>query len=598
MIDRLRRLPDPAVIALTTLSLALPLIVAVIALAQRRWIPVLDLAMTEFRVTDVGTRQTPLTGLPGRIGVLPNQGTHPGPLSFWALAPVYRIFGSSAWALEVATVSMALVWIALALLIGHRRLGRVGLAIVAAVIAVLLRGYGMSVLTQPWNPYLPLLAWLVVLLATWAVLCGDDAMLVPLVVAASYCAQTHIPYLTMAGSLGVVAIGVVIVRWWRARSETRVPRSLLITLCAFGVLWVGPALDQVVRDPGNISRLLDHFGSPPEEVIGYPAGFRLMLRHLDAVGGFARLISGNERFLQSGFDPDGPIWPGIVVLAVWVGASVVAIRLRHLQLIALHVTLGVALLATVASTSRIFGPRWFYLTLWAWVTTTLIFVAIAWTAVAWTRAHGHLVSTRTLTIGAGALAVVTTFSMVVLAPSTKHPEEYLGDTIGELLPATEAALDPDRSYVVEWKDAYFFGSQAFALVSELRRDGFDVGASTYWRVPMTNERTKENGAAEQAVVMVTGEFIDDWDADDRYTRVALVDPRDPAQRDEYARLRTELIAELKSSGLDDLLDLVDTNLFGLNIDQRVSDRAQELSARMVSLGQATAIFLGPPGAKI
>jgi hypothetical protein len=598
MIERLRRLPEPGIVALTTLALALPLIIAVIALAQRRWIPVLDLAMTEFRVSDVGTRQTPLTGLPGRIGVLPDVGTHPGPLSFWALAPVYRIFGSSAWALEVATVSVALVWIALALVIGRRMLGGVGIAVIAAVIAVLLRGYGMSVLTQPWNPYLPLLAWLVVVLATWAVLCGDDAMLVPLVVAASYCAQTHIPYLTMAGSLGVVAIAVVAVRWWREREERKIPRSLWITLGAFAVLWVGPALDQVAREPGNIRRLLDHFGSPPEEVIGFRAGTRLMLRHLDAVGGFGRLFTGNERFLQSGFDPDGPIWPGLVVLVVWAGACLVAFRLRHRQLVALHVTLGVTLLATIASTSRIFGPRWFYLTLWAWATTTLIFIAIGWTAVAWTRSRGHLISTRTLALGAGALAAVTTLSMVILAPSTKHPEEYLGETIGELLPATEAALDPERSYVVEWKDAYFFGSQAFALVSELRRDGYDVGASTYWRVPMTNERTKEDGAAEEAIVMVTGEFIADWEADDRYTRIALVDPRDAEQQEEYARLRTDLIAELRASGLEDLVDLVDTNLFGLNIDQRVSKTAQELSAQMVGLGQATAIFLGPPGAKV
>ena len=43
----------------------LPLIVAAIALRGERWYPVLDLAMTEFRVRDVGTSHTPLIGLPG-----------------------------------------------------------------------------------------------------------------------------------------------------------------------------------------------------------------------------------------------------------------------------------------------------------------------------------------------------------------------------------------------------------------------------------------------------------------------------------------------------------------------------------------------------
>ena len=84
-------------IPLATLLVGLPLIVAVARLHGRPWHPVLDLAMTEFRVRDVFTRHTPLIGLPGRIGTFPDQGSHPGPLSFYALAPAYRLFGSSAF---------------------------------------------------------------------------------------------------------------------------------------------------------------------------------------------------------------------------------------------------------------------------------------------------------------------------------------------------------------------------------------------------------------------------------------------------------------------------------------------------------------------
>ena len=76
--------------------------------------------------------------------------------------------------------------------------------------------------------------------------------------------------------------------------------------------------------------------------------------------------------------------------------------------------------------------------------------------------------------------------MIVLAPATDHPEEYLGDTLGELVEPTAAALEPDGTYVVEWNDAYFFGSQAFGLVNELRRAGYDVGAGEFWTVPITS----------------------------------------------------------------------------------------------------------------
>ena len=171
---------------LGSLGLAVPLLVSVIALAQRPWYPVLDLAMTEFRIRDVGSRQTPLIGLPGRIGEFPDQGSHPGPFSFWLLAPGYRMFGGSAWAMEASTALVQTLWIGLALWIGHRRAERMGVIVVALVVALLVRGYGLSVLTQPWNPYLPLIAWVVVLLATWSVVSGDHAMLIPLAVAASY----------------------------------------------------------------------------------------------------------------------------------------------------------------------------------------------------------------------------------------------------------------------------------------------------------------------------------------------------------------------------------------------------------------------------
>lgn len=607
-----RRLPSPAVIALTVVGVALPMIVAVIALAGRRWYPVLDLAMTEFRIRDVGTRQTPLIGLPGRIGELPEQGSHPGPLSFWALTPGYRLFGSSAWAMEAATVTVQLVWVSMALWIGHRRLGMVGLATVAGVIAVVIRGYGLTTLIQPWNPYMPLLAWLVILLATWAVLCGDRAMLVPLVIAASFAAQTHIPYLLMAGGLGLVAIGVVIVRWWRERREAdgntaRPPTAVLATVGAFALLWLAPLADQIRRDPGNIKRLLDHFGSPSEEPIGTAAGFRLLLRHLDVVDGFGKLLTGNSRFLQAGFDPDGPIWAGALVLALWVGAAIVSRGLDHRPLQQLHVLVGITLALSLVSMSRIFGLRWFYLTLWAWTTTAVLLVAIAWTAVAWWRAHrpeqAAIVSQRNLAAVASAVAVASTISMIALAPSTEHPEEHLSDTLGELVEPTVAALTagvgaavgPDGTYVVEWDDAYFFGSQAFGLVSELERAGFDARTYDYWTVPITPSRAIAGDPITAEIIFATGGFVDEWRADDRVVEVAFSEPRSAAEQAEYDELTTRLTAALEADGLDDLVPLIDTNLFGLNVDLRISDDARTISGEMIRLGQQTAVFIGPPG---
>lgn len=602
-----------AVPTATLVGLALPLIVAVISLAGRRWYPVLDLAMTEFRIRDVGGMDTPLIGLPGRIGELPEQGSHPGPLSFWMLAPTYRLFGGTAWAMESATIVVHSLWIGVALWIGHRRLGATGVATVAAIVALLIRGFGLTTLVQPWNPYLPLIAWLVILLATWSVFCGDHLMLIPLVAAASFAAQTHIPYLLMAGALGIVSIAVVVVRWWRDRPDegSRVPPTLvLLTAGAFALLWLPPAIDQIRRTPGNISQLLDHFGSPSDDAIGAGAGFRLLLRHLDVVSAFGELTTGDERFIEASFDPDGPVGAGLLLLGIWVFAYVVARRLDteppH-QLLHLHHVVGITLVLSLLSMSRIFGQRWYYLTLWAWVTTTVMLVAIVWTAIRWWRVHcarqADLVSSRTVAIAASVVAVIATVSMVVVAPSTDHAEEYLGDTVGELLGPTAQALEagvgeatgPDATYALVWEDAYFFGSQAFGLLSELRREGLDARTYDFWRVPSTDGRSVGNREVTAEILFATGGFVDKWREDPRVIEVATVDPRDAEELAEFERLRSALIADLRADGLDDLVELVDVNLFGVNIDQRISTEARTLSARLIRLGQETAVFIGPPG---
>ena len=588
-------------IVIAALVVGLPLIAAVIALRAERWFPVLDLAMTEFRVRDVFTANNPLIGLPGRIGEYPDQGSHPGPLSFYLLAPTYRILGSSSWALETATVVIHLAAISTALWIGQRRLGWKGVAAVAALLALAIRGYGQVLLTQPWNPYLPLLAWLLVLLATWAVLCGDHRMLIPLVVAATLCAQTHVPYLPLGAGLTVVALVATLIGLRRTPADERpaVRRSLVWSVGIGVVLWTPPLLDQLTNQPGNIRELADHFGSPPEPAIGLGEGLRIMGRHLDAWYGLGTQFIGTERFVDT-----ASAWRGAVTILVWVVAAVVAFRIGSRALRALHVVIGVALLLGTVSTARIFGRPWFYLTLWAWGVTTVLVGAVLWTAVA---AYRHRRPSRDaatyVAVTAAALALVVSLATTVaFAADAEHPEARLSTAVGSLAGPTYdavvagvgAATGEDGRYVVRWSDAADIGSPGFGLLDELERRGLDVAADEYFRVPATEDRTRPHAEADAQIHLATGGYVELWRAVPEAVEVASYDPRTDAERAEYATVRAAFIDRLEAEDLADLVPLVDTNLFGMSIDTRLSAADQRDLGRLIELGQPMAVFVAPP----
>jgi hypothetical protein len=589
-------------IPVATVLVGLPMIVAVIGLHGKPWHPVLDLAMTEFRVRDVFTSHTPLIGLPGRIGTYPAQGSHPGPLSFYLLAPTYRTLGQSSWSMEVGTVLIHLLAIGTGLWLMVRRLGWAGLAAGAALFALVLRGYGQDTLTQPWNPYLPVVAWVVVLLATWCVLCGDAIALVPLVVTATYCAQTHVPYLPLGVGMVLLAAVATVVLWRRAEPPAR-RRWRTATLWAAGtgvVLWLPPLVDQIRNSPGNIRTLLDHFGSPPESAIGFGEGIPIALRHLDVTALAARHLFGTGQFVD-----DASPWRGGVVLAVWTVAAYVAARFGSRALRALHLVVGVALLLGIVSTARIFGRPWYYLTLWAWGTTMLALGAIVWSGVAlWSHRRPSLDLRRPVIAGALAVAVVSTVAATVDFADAHHPEERLSTAVGALAGPTYAAIADgagvatgvDGRYIVRWSDAADIGSPGFGLLDALERRGLDVAADEYFRVQVTDHRTRPRSDNVAQIHLATGAYIDRWRALPDAVEVATYDPRTDAQKAQYAVVREQFIERLTAEGLEERVPDVDFNLFGISTDVRLSAADQADLSTLIAIGQPMAVFIAPPPA--
>ncbi|WP_040495773.1 hypothetical protein [Ilumatobacter nonamiensis] len=597
---------------------ALPLVIAAIVLAFRPWFPTLDMAMTELRVRDVGGRQTPLIGLPGRIGDFPDQGSHPGPWSFWLIRPFHLLSGGRSWGMELGSAVLNSAAAIGAVVVAARVVRRIGAAArpvpsghlvtlaIAGAVALAIRGYGLSVLTHPWNPYFPLLLWIVILLATWGVLCGEHRLAVVVVGVGTIAAQTHVPYLLLAiamSSLVVVTLG-----------RRRDGRWLIATVGTAAFLWLPAFVDQIRRDPGNISMLIDHFtGETDEEPIGLVSGTGVFLRHLDLPRAGFEMLRNDAAFLEVSGTTGGVAIGGLIVFIAWLGSVAFAVRHRHAALMRLHTVLAVALAVGWFSMGRIFGKIWYYLTLWAWGTALLVGVSIAWTVAIVVRTAlasrsgssddaTTAVQRNGLRIGWAVLAIPTVLSLAA-APQLQVPEENLSSGLGGVVDETEQALregvgdsiGEDGRYVVFWQDVNFIGAQGYGLVNELERRGLDVGVHETWRVPVTPQRVLPQGTYDAEVHIVSGEYIDQWRERPGYVEVATEDPRTDDEREEYGMLRERVLERLDEVDRSDIADIIDVNLFGASLDPDLPDDVVEDLERMLVLTAPVAVFIAPPG---
>lgn len=591
--------------------LTAPLLVALAALHSPRWYPLLDMAQTEIRVRDVTSSHPPLIGLAGRIGPYgPDGGSHPGPLSFYALWPVYRLFGASAFGLQAAHVVLDVTAISLALWIAKRRGGAALVLATAAALAVLMHAYGAYLLTLPWNPYLPVLWWVVFLLAVWSITLDDLAMLPVAVFAGSFAMQTHIPYLGLVGGVGACTVAWLAWRARRVRAEPAFGRAFvrygLGAVVLFAVVWAPPVVDEIVHEPGNITTIREHFGDPPEEPVGLATGVESLLTQMDPW----RLVSQTLVDDARARPVSGSPWPGALLLAGFAVSAAAAIGLRHRRLVALHAVLGVAIGLGVVSAARIFGFVWYYLLLWAWGLAALVLLAIGWTVVATARRRGEdLAAIGPARVGTVVACVAVLGGYAVAlgldAAGTDVPEPVVNETLGRLVDPTTAALERleeggwEGPVLVTWlPDPLSIGGQGFGMLNELRREGFDARARTVHRPGATRYHVAEPEDVEVEVHVATGPQIDVWRADLRYEEVAYADARTDAERAEFEQLRRDVVADLRASGLDELVPRVDDNLWSLGVHEDVGEGTKVKVARLLEIGMPSAVFVGPPSGSV
>ncbi len=590
--------------------LAIPLVIAVAVLHSPRWYPLLDWAQTEIRVRDVWSSHPPLIGLAGRIGPYGEHGgSHPGPLSFFALWPTWTLFGRSSYGLQVGDAVFDAVNIGLALWIGYRRGGlRMALA-VGATMAVLMRAYGAFMLTSPWNPYMPALWWFVFVLAVWSVCLDDLAMLPVAVFTGSFCLETHISYLGLVGGLGAFGLVVMCVRAYRQRTDAharrRFLRFLLWSVLLLAVLWAPPVVDQIRHSPGNLATIRDYFAHPPppDQPIGLHQGTNSLLTQLNPFRLFGTTLvrDGHQRAVE------GTRLPGIALLLLWAGSVALAGRLRARKLLWLDAVLGVALAAGWFSATRIVGDIWFYLFLWAWAIVALMLFTIGWAGVEYARTRvrepqkwGHRLSVALV----GVIAIATLF-FAIDASRVTVMSPRLNEQMSALIPPTIARLDALRKegqhgpYRVTWlPDAQGIGAEGYSLLDEMLRHGFDARADLPNTPGATQYHVLEHPSdAALQVHLATGADILNYQRDSRFTQVAYSDPRTDAERAQFNQLHDQVVANLRQSNPDDVAQ-VDSNLFMLALAPNVPAATRAQVSQMLDLTEPAAIFIGPANVDI
>ncbi|MDQ3106453.1 MAG: hypothetical protein M3Q68_01425 [Actinomycetota bacterium] len=276
---------------------------------------------------------------------------------------------------------------------------------------------------------------------------------------------------------------------------------------------------------------------------------------------------------------------------------------------ALHLVCAASLALAWLAFGRIFGAPLYYLMLWGWSIAGLVGLATAWTAVElalglrpWSAPSVRRHVARAVALS-GTLVVVALGLRLATQP---RPVELglapIGSQLGRLVPATANGLEEAGGrrgrWLVTWTDSAHLGSQGYGLVNELERRGFDVGVVPYHAVNFVPRRLVPEAEAAGRLHLVIGEDVEAWRELPGAQMLAYDDPRTSAERDQFERLRRDLQADFRATGLDDLAEGFDDNLWVSSFDPRLAARQSLRIQEMRDLGVPAAVFVVPVAAGI
>jgi hypothetical protein len=219
--------------------------------------PASDFALLELS-TGEALRGTQLLGPYSRFGW-----RHPGPAYFYLQAPLYWATGASSASLPVAVLIFN--WAALLGVVACLRRWVDHAAVPMFALALFL-AYGLYLgpgfLYNIWNPAVTILPLCVFLILCAGLACGRTMVLPILTGLGSFLVQTHVGYLPCVAT-GALTSGALFFRLRRRDGDVATSPRLPLILAAITLasLWTMPLVEQMTRDPGNMSLILRFFSA-------------------------------------------------------------------------------------------------------------------------------------------------------------------------------------------------------------------------------------------------------------------------------------------------------------------------------------------------
>lgn len=471
------RLAAVAVVALTVS----PIVLALASLTGARWYPVGDLSHILFRVGQVGTRQTPLVGAETIKGW-----AHPGPMEFWLAAPLYRLTGGDPRSLFFTAAAVNVTAISGIAAVAWRR-GRFPLLVGSMLaVAVLVHALGPPTVVSIWNPFLPLVPFLLAIALTWDVALGHRRSVLWLAITLTVIAQVHFAFLTLsallvvalvawcAGWRGPVGRGLASPDGWAGGAPPAPPwgpwrRDLRRAAIVVGVLWLPVAFDAAfdLHNPYWIARSV---GSLPPGVGPIDA--------LGVVGRYVRpdgpWLGGPEPVTDLSVRGSGPL-PLLLALAVSGGCLWVGWRRRLLDVVALAALALALVVGSLPATSQIYLPVYVYQTQFLKVVGVVVWVTPVWAA--WRSAGPWLARRSGRRMVAGAVGGVALLGTVAWswgdAADVTTPYPAVEQSVQAIRGQLDGRLPEDRTIRVEFVGD-FFNIAGPGVIAWLIHDGYDV----------------------------------------------------------------------------------------------------------------------------